>query len=143
MTDKSDAIKNYLHSRLARARFWSKAHPIKVVISVSASKRDRLDNLVYKLSFSEGDLVGVDIPYNDALVLMINICNFDVKRILIDPGSSLEVMCLNLYEKLKTFIPAKNVRAIDAPIYIFSGEPIWTICIVEVLVRVGEMVVNI
>lgn len=61
---------------------------------------------------------------NVALVLMVNICNFVVKRVLIDLGSSSEVMYSNLYEKLKAFIPAKKVRAIDAPIYNFSGEPV-------------------
>lgn len=55
------------------------------------------------------DLQGVDVPYNDALVLMVNICNYDVMRVLIDPGSSSEVMYLNLYDKLRCIIPRKNV----------------------------------
>lgn len=85
----------------------------------------------------------MDVPHNDALVLMVNIFNFNVMRVLIDPCSYFEVMYLNLYDKLKKYIPAKNVRAIDAPIYSFSGEPVWPICIVEVLMRVGEVTVNV
>lgn len=69
-------------------------------------------------------MVGVDVPHNDALILIVNIYNFDVMRVLIHPGSSSEVMYLNLYDKLEKYIPIKNVCAIDAPIYSFSGEPV-------------------
>lgn len=55
--EKSVVSKNYLRSRLARARFWSEAHPIGEVMSVLAPKRDRSNNLVYEPSFSKGDLV--------------------------------------------------------------------------------------
>ncbi|KAM7461661.1 hypothetical protein LguiA_029782 [Lonicera macranthoides] len=78
--NKSEATRNHLQARLARARLWAEAHPIKEVMSVLApSKRDRENNMVYQLSFSEEDLEGVDVPHNDALVIMANICNFDVK----------------------------------------------------------------
>lgn len=66
----------------------------------------------------------MDVLHNDALVLMVNIYNFDVKRVLIDPDSSSKVMYSNLYEQRKAYIPAKKVKAIDAPIYSFSGEPV-------------------
>ena len=53
------------------------------------------DNLLYEFSFTKEDLEGVDVPHNDALVFTVNICNYDVRRVLINPGSSLEVMYLN------------------------------------------------
>lgn len=52
-------------------------------------------------------------------------------------------MYSNLYEKLKAFILAKKVRATDAPIYSFSGETVRPICIIEVLFRISEIVVNV
>lgn len=122
--ERSAAARNYLRSRLTRACFWSQAHPIVEVMFVMAPKRNRESNLLYELTFTEEDLVGVDVPHNDVLVLMVNIYNYDVMRVLIDPGSLLEVMYLNLSDKLKHFIPKKNVRTINAPIYSFSGEPI-------------------
>lgn len=80
-------------------------------------------------------------PHNDALVLMVNIYNMMLRE-LIDPGSSSEVIYLNTYNQLRRFIPRKNVRTIDAPIYSFSGEPVWPICIVDVSVRIGEVTTN-
>lgn len=108
-------------------------------MSVLAPKRNRESELIYELLFAEEDLIGVDIPHNDALVLTVNICNYDVKRILIDPGSSFEVMYLSLYNQLRRFIPNKNVGMIELPIYSFSGEPVWSICIVSVQVKIGEV----
>lgn len=53
--------------------------------------------------------MGVDTPHNDALVLMVNIYNFVIKRVLIDLGNSSEVLYLNLYNKLQHYIPRKVV----------------------------------
>ena len=132
------ATRNYLRARLTRAPFWSQAHPVAEVMSIKAPKRDRKSNLQYELTFTEEDLVGIDIPHNDALVLMVNILNYDVLRILIDPRSSLEIMYLNAYNQLMRFIPKKNVRAIDALIYNFNGEPVCPICIVEDPAELGK-----
>ncbi|KAM7502432.1 hypothetical protein LguiB_001336 [Lonicera macranthoides] len=142
IVNSTEATRNYLRARLARARLWAEAHPVKEIMSVSAPpKRDRENNVVYQLSFSEEDLEGIDVPHNDALVIMANICNFDVKRVLIDPGSSSEVMYLKAYNELKPFISNKSVRQVDSPIYSFSGDAVWPICIVSVPVRIGEVVV--
>ena len=84
---------------------------------------------------------GIDAPNNDALVLTIDINIFDVKRVLIDPGSSSEIMYDSLFEKLK--LPAAQVRSTDAPIFSFSGEAVWPIVIAEVPVRLGPVQKNI
>lgn len=109
ITDKSAATKNYLRARLARAQFMVEAYPIAEVMSVLATKKDRDCQISYELNFSEDDLEGKEIPHNDVLVLTVHVCNYDVKRILIDLGSLSEVMYLSLYNQLKCFIPSKNV----------------------------------
>ena len=77
---------------------------------------------MYELSFTEKDLAGVDIPYNDTLVLTVNINTWDVCRVLVDPGSSSEVMYKNLYDKLK--LPRNKIRTVDMPVFSFSGQPV-------------------
>ena len=64
------------------------AHLIVDVMSILAPKRGRESNLIYELTFTEENLDEVNISYNDALVLMVNICKFDVSRELINPDSS-------------------------------------------------------
>lgn len=85
----------------------------------------------------------MDAPHNDVLVLTVNVCNYDVKRVLINHGSSAEVMYLNAYNQLRMFIPSKNVQFINTPIYSFSGDHVWPICIIDVLVRIREVATNV
>ena len=81
VTDRSAATRNFLRARLARARLWSQAFLVTEVMLVSAPyKRDRENNMLYELNFTEEDLEGIDVPHNDALVLTVNICSDDVRR---------------------------------------------------------------
>lgn len=66
---------------------------------------------------------GVVKTHNDALVLTVNINTFDIKRLLIDPGSSFEIMYHSLYKKLE--LPASQVRITNMPVFSFSGEAVW------------------
>ena len=113
------------------------------MLVLAPPKRDRDNNMLYKLSFTEEYLEVIDVPHNDALVLKVNICSYDVRMVLINLGSSSEVMYLNVYNQLRRFILKKDIRAVDAPIYSFSGEPVWPICIIYVLVTIGEVTRNI
>ena len=44
------------------------------------------------LGFSDEDKVGTIQPHNNALVVTLRIMGFDVKRVLVDQGSAMEVM---------------------------------------------------
>lgn len=80
---------------------------------------------VYELIFLEKDLVGVDNPHNDTLVLTVNINTWDVMRVLIDLDSSSEVLYKNLYDKLE--FSKNKIQSIDFTMFIFSGQSIWPI----------------
>ena len=82
-------------------------------------------------------MIGVDTPHNDALMLTVHISTFEVKRILIDTGSSSEIMYHNIFKKLD--LPPSQVKNADMPMFNFSGEVVWPIAIAEVPVRIGEV----
>ena len=44
------------------------------------------------LGFSDEGKIGTTQPYNDALVVTLRIEGYDVKRVLVDQGSAVEVM---------------------------------------------------
>uniref|UniRef100_A0A2N9FUQ9 Retrotransposon gag domain-containing protein n=1 Tax=Fagus sylvatica TaxID=28930 RepID=A0A2N9FUQ9_FAGSY len=48
--------------------------------------------LVEEIVFNNRDFEGVQLPHSDALVITLRIGEYDVKRILIDPGNSVEIM---------------------------------------------------
>ena len=52
------------------------------------------------LGFSEKDKIRTVQPHNDALVVTPRIGGYDVKRVLVDQGSAVEVMYLDLYRGL-------------------------------------------
>ena len=70
-------------------------------MSVIAYEDDKKNKKKYELKFTHKDMRQVDAPHNDALVLIVNIYTFDVKRVLINPGSLFEIMYHSLFETLK------------------------------------------
>uniref|UniRef100_A0A2N9GWL5 Reverse transcriptase domain-containing protein n=1 Tax=Fagus sylvatica TaxID=28930 RepID=A0A2N9GWL5_FAGSY len=67
------------------------------------------------------DLKDVQLPHNDPLVITLRIGNYDVKRVLVDQGSFVEVMYQDLYEKLG--LGEVDLTSFTSPIFGFSGEP--------------------
>ncbi len=56
------------------------------------------------------------------MVVTLKIGNFDIKRVLIDQGSFVEVMYQDLYEKLG--LGESDLTSFASPVFGFSGESI-------------------
>ena len=52
------------------------------------------------LGFSDEDKLGTTQPHDDALVVTLRISGYNVKRMMIDQGSAVEIMYPNLYKGL-------------------------------------------
>lgn len=50
--------------------------------------------------FIEADAVGLIQPYNDAIVISVMITNFIVHRVLVDNGSSTDILLSKAYNQL-------------------------------------------
>ena len=53
------------------------------------------------LSFSNEDKIGTIQPHDDDLVVTLKIGGYDMKRVMVDQGSGVEIMYLDLYRRLK------------------------------------------
>ena len=53
------------------------------------------------LSFSDEDKIGTYQLHDDALVVTLRIWGYDVRRVLVDQGSGIEIMYPDLYKGLK------------------------------------------
>ena len=60
-------------------------------------KKARID-IQLILGFSDEDKIGITQPYNDALVVTLRIGGYDVKKVLVDQGSAVEIMYPDLYK---------------------------------------------
>ena len=87
------------------------------------------------MSFNEADARGVKKPHNDPLVIMLTIEGFNTKRILVDNGSSANIIYLPAFQQLK--LDPKRLRPFDSLLVSFSGDRVYPRGIVTLTVTVG------
>ncbi|GFY87150.1 hypothetical protein Acr_05g0007890 [Actinidia rufa] len=72
------------------------------------------------ITFSSDDLRGLHLPHDDALVISAIIANFNVQRILIDSGSSADILFISAFEKMK--IGLDKLHPFHTPLIGFGGN---------------------
>jgi len=72
------------------------------------------------MSFGEEDARGVKQPYNDPLVIMLMIEGFNTKRILVDNGSSADIIYLPIFQQLK--LDPGRLRPFNSPLVSVGTE---------------------
>ena len=89
--------------------------------SNSEPKRARLD-IQPVLDFSDEDKIRTTQPHDDTLVVTLRIGGYDVKRVLVDQGSAVEIMYPNLYKGLN--LKPEDLTAYDSPLVSFEGKTV-------------------
>ncbi|XP_073131435.1 uncharacterized protein [Henckelia pumila] len=74
------------------------------------------------ISFGPKDLRGVAAPHNDTLLVKVTIENYDVARIFVDSGSSVNVLFKGTMDQMK--IEGFELGPISTPLYGFTGHAI-------------------
>ncbi|XP_060203076.1 uncharacterized protein LOC132631522 [Lycium barbarum] len=80
--------------------------------SITREKRTRNDDPDGPISFSDEDMEGIAQPHNDALVIFVLVNKFRIKRVLIDPASSANIIRRRIIEQrglLDQIVPAIRV----------------------------------
>ncbi|GFS29531.1 hypothetical protein Acr_00g0007120 [Actinidia rufa] len=88
------------------------------------------------ITFSRADLERVQHPHSDPLVVQLRIGRYDIKRILIDIGSSVEVMYYDLFKQLK--LPLDQLKIARAPLVEFNAQAHWPLGILSLKTRVDS-----
>ena len=84
-------------------------------------KRARLERPLV-MGFLDEDKIGTIQPHDDALVITLRIESYDVKRVMIDQGSAVEIMYPDLYKGLS--LRAEDLTPYSSPIVSFEGKVI-------------------
>ena len=74
------------------------------------------------LGFSDEDKVGTIQPHNDALVVTLRIGGYNVRRVLVDQGSAVEIMYPDLYKGLN--LKPEDLTAYESPLVSFEEKTI-------------------
>ena len=93
------------------------------------------------MSFNEADARGVRQPNNDPLVIMLTTEGFNTKRVLVDNGSSTNIIYLLSFQQLK--LDPKRLRLFDSLLVSFSGDRVYPRGIVTLTVTVGTYSVQL
>uniref|UniRef100_A0A2N9FYJ3 Retrotransposon gag domain-containing protein n=1 Tax=Fagus sylvatica TaxID=28930 RepID=A0A2N9FYJ3_FAGSY len=118
-------------SRASRKAYARQVHNIMVV--QRPPKNIRLDDQI--ISFSEEDARGTHQPHDDALVITINIAGFTTRRVMVDNGSSADILYLPAYQQMR--LDKDKLRPMDAPLVGFTGDKVCPVGIVTLPITVG------
>ncbi|XP_024010271.1 uncharacterized protein LOC112085300 [Eutrema salsugineum] len=87
------------------------------------------------ISLAEEETAGIDRPHNDLLVIELTIRDHDVASVLIDTGSSVNVIFRETLRRMG--IDLSEVEAIPKPLTGFSGETTMTMRTIRLPVVAG------
>jgi hypothetical protein len=113
-------------SRASRKAYARQVHNI-------IPKNVRLNDQI--ISFSEEDARGTHQPHDDALVITINIAGFTTRRVMVDNGSSADILYLPAYQQMR--LDKDKLPPMDAPLVGFTGNKVCPIGIVTLPIIVG------
>ena len=87
------------------------------------------------ISFSEEDARGTHQPYDDALVVIINIAGFTTRRVMVDKGSSADILYLPTYQQMR--LEKDQLHPMDTPLVGFTGDKVCPVGIITLPITVG------
>ena len=86
---------------------------------IAKRQRARVD-IPLILGFSDEDKVGTIQPHDDTLVVTLRIGGYDVKRVMIDQGSAVDIMYPDWYKGLG--LKPEDLAAYSSPLVSFEGR---------------------
>ncbi|KAK3020185.1 hypothetical protein RJ639_047129 [Escallonia herrerae] len=112
-----------------------KAYAREVYITSQPPDKKSKTVPVAAITFSNEDSKDIQTPHDNPLVITVRAGNFDVKRVLIDNGSSAEILFYDAFKKMN--IPTDRLRKMDTPLYGFSNHPVTAEGIIALPVAIG------
>ncbi|XP_028091546.1 uncharacterized protein LOC114309042 [Camellia sinensis] len=136
-------IINVIHGIIEPARVceqrWmiKKAEHVREVLSIQPAVKKRKTEEKDVLTFSSKDLERIQMPHNDALMVTLRVKYFDIKRILVDQGSSVEIMYYDAFRQMK--LEDKDLAPVTSSLVGFNSQPKWPIGKIILPVKAGSV----
>ncbi|XP_059639770.1 uncharacterized protein LOC132282165 [Cornus florida] len=103
------------------------SHKLRKISSVNAIASGSIS-----IRFGDGDLSRVQLPHEDPLVISLLVANCMIKRVLIDPGSSANIITKTVFEQLE--IPSSSIRPTSSPLMGFDGTRVDPLGVIDLSV---------
>ncbi|XP_075521501.1 uncharacterized protein LOC142554717 [Primulina tabacum] len=75
------------------------------------------------ISFGPEDLIGVNLPHNDALVIQARVENYDILRVFVDSGSSVNVIFKDAFSQMD--LQGFHLEAVKTALFGFAGHVVY------------------
>ena len=99
----------------------------------SVSKMPRVDTTI---TFSDSDLEGCQHPHDDPLVIRAIVANTTVHRVLVDNGSSADIIYASAFDKMG--IGREKLEPVNTHLRRFSGEKVLLVGSIQLVLTLGE-----
>ncbi|XP_050278186.1 uncharacterized protein LOC126719700 [Quercus robur] len=97
-------------------------------------KVSRIDNPVLK--FSEDDARRLHHPHDDALVVSLQIGDYNMHRVLVDNGSSADILYYPAFQQMR--IDRERLSPTNAPLVGFGGTKVFPLGVITLVVTAGD-----
>ncbi|GAA0161973.1 hypothetical protein LIER_18168 [Lithospermum erythrorhizon] len=91
--------------------------------------------------FTNEELIGIEFPHDDPLVIAPIIANFVVKRMLVDTGSSVDILYIGTFDKLQ--LQRSIIQPLSTPLTGFTGHSIRAMGIASLDLTMGTGLTSI
>ena len=119
-------------SRSSRKAYARQIH--NLLVTQKTNKIPRLEDL--PITFTEEDARKVVHPHDDALVVTLEIAGCSTRRILIDNGSSADIIYLMAFQQMR--IDKNQLRPIETPLIGFAGTNVYPLRIISLQIIAGN-----
>ncbi|XP_073017975.1 uncharacterized protein [Primulina eburnea] len=75
------------------------------------------------ISFGPRDLQGVSLPHNDALVIQEKVANYDIRRVFVDSGSSVNIIFQEALDQMN--LEDYQLRPVETALFGFAGHTVY------------------
>ena len=99
----------------------------------AVSKLPRLDT---SITFSDSDMEGCQHPHDDPLVVRAIVANKTVHRVLVDNGSSADIIFASAFDKMG--IGREKLEPVNTHLRGFSGEKVLPLGSIQLVLTLGE-----
>jgi hypothetical protein len=89
------------------------------------------------ITFAEADITLVSFPHTDAMVIIAHIDKWNVTRVLVDNGSTAEILFLSAFDQMD--FDRKQLKKVSKPLYGFGGKRIKPVGSISILVSFGNL----
>ena len=119
-------------SKKARKTYLRVVHSVQLTGSVP--KMPRIDNPIIK--FSEDDARRLHHPHDDALVVSLQVGDYNMHQVLVDNGNSTDILYYPTFQQMR--IDRERLTPTNAPLMRFGGTKVFPLGAITLVVTAGD-----